>query len=446
MTELETALAYLRHLVGEPISEKERVAARRLLVDSIGCALGGARDDIAVMTTGTLARDPDGVGILGSDVRLRPADALLVHAAAIRCMDFNDIFSRRNNQHPSEFVVPIVLALAEREKWSGARAIDATAIGYRIFLAMGEMWEGLLGRGWAPSASLGRHTAAALVALLRGCDDTVTANAMAIGAITAPTLGAVFKGQLSSAKSLVNGMAARAGWEAVDLAVAGITGPRDAFEAAGGFDTMAGGPFIPPDKGQPMLTAADVSLKAYPTMFMTHTSIASAIDIAPRISGRLADVKSVSVRVPEKVVAMAAAESKWQVTTREAAQFSLPLSVATSLVNGACGLQELTTERLSAPEVKAILSVMDVAADNKWKGYEGGRVEVALADGTMLSAETDAAPGHPKNPMTDDAVLAKFTSLATETLGAKTAASVAAAIAALPEAKDIGALMTASRV
>src|SRR5690606_23356484 len=109
---------------------------------------------------------PDGVAVLGTTKRLLPGDALLVHAAAIRCLDFNDVFSRRNNHHPSEFVIPTVLALAGIEGWSGRKALEATAQGYRIFLAMGEMWEGLLGRGWAPASTLGRATAAALVCLL----------------------------------------------------------------------------------------------------------------------------------------------------------------------------------------------------------------------------------------------------------------------------------------
>jgi 2-methylcitrate dehydratase PrpD len=268
---------------------------------------------------------------------------------------------------------------------------------------------------------------------------------MAIGAITAPTLGVVFKGQMSDAKSLVNGMAARAGWEAVDLALAGITGPRDAFEAAGGFDTMTGGPFIAPDHNAPFLTGADVSLKAYPTVFMTHTAIASAIELATRLDGRLGDISAVRVQVPEKVAAMAAAPQRWEVSTREAAQFSLPLAVATSLANGACGLGELSPDHLAAPEVKALLAVMDVGVEPKWQGYEGGRVEVTLGDGTTETSETTAAPGHPNNPMTSEQVLAKFMSLAAETLGAERATKVSAEVAALERAPNIAALLGASR-
>jgi len=442
MTELETALAYLHHLMAQPVQEAERQAAGRLLVDSIGCALGGLHDEVTVRTLRAMSPQADGVGILGHMTRLRPADALLVHGAAIRCMDFNDVFSRRNNHHPSEFVVPIVLALAEKGKWTGARTIEATALGYRIFLAMGEMWEGLLGRGWAPASTLGRSTAAALVGLLQDQPDDVVINAMAIATITAPTLGVVFKGELSHTKSLVNGMAARAGWEAVELAAAGITGPRDAFEGTAGFDQMSGGAFIPPDQDGPMLTAADVSLKAYPTVFMTHTAIAAAIQLSDQVRGPL---RRIRVHAPEKVVTMAAAESRWRISTREAAQFSLPLAVATALMNGACGIAQLTPERLNAPDVKAALSVMETAVEPRWSGYEGGRVEVELDDGQSLSAEILAAPGHPANPMTEAQVLEKFVALASESFGEERALRIAKAVESLASAPSIEAIMEATR-
>jgi 2-methylcitrate dehydratase PrpD len=190
---------------------------------------------------------------------------------------------------------------------------------------------------------------------------------------------------------------------------------------------------------------AAVSLKAYPTVFMTHTAIASAIDLASRVRGRLSEIRRVDVRVPEKVATMAAAEPRWHITTRDAAQFSLPLAVATSIVNGACGLSELAVDRLTAPEVMSILAVMDIGVDPKWAGYEGGRVELTFIDGTTVASETTVAPGHPTNPMTEAQVLAKFMSLAAENLGPDRAKRVAAKIAKLATASDISDMMASTR-
>src|SRR5690606_19908075 len=95
-----------------------------------------------------------------------------------------------------------------------------------------------------------------------------------------------------------------------------------------GFNQMAGGPFLAPDSSEPMLTCADVSLKAYPTVFMTHSAIACAAGLAQQIGGDLDSLRRIRVFAPEKAVAMTATEAKWKVRTREEAQFSLPVAVA----------------------------------------------------------------------------------------------------------------------
>src|SRR5690606_19496935 len=367
----------------------ERAAAQRLFVDTIGCAMGGISDPVASRVLTALLEFRDGVSILGHSKKVLPADALLVHAAAIRCLDYNDVFSRRNNHHPSEFVVPIVMALAEIEGWSGERIIEATVMGYRVFLAMGEMWEGLLGRGWAPASTLGRPTAAALVCILRGASVEITLNAMAIAAITAPTLGVVFKGELSGMKSLVNGMAARAGWEAAELAAAGISGPGDALEGVAGFDAMAGGAFSVPDPGSAMLTASDVSIKVFPTVFMIHSAIAAAVALSSRLNG---SPRRVVGHAPEKAVSMSASEKRWAITSRESAQFSLPLCVATALVHGRCGMAEREPPLLNGDAVQAVRSVRRIEIEPEWTGYSGGRVSVETADGQTCSHEVLEPP------------------------------------------------------
>jgi 2-methylcitrate dehydratase PrpD len=216
------------------------------------------------------------------------------------------------------------------------------------------------------------------------------------------------------------------------------------FEGTAGFDQMAGGAFLAPDPSAPMLTAADVSLKAYPTVFMTHAAIASAIEVSGRIGGRLGEVAGIRVAAPQQAVTMTAAEPKWNVRTLEEAQFSMPVAIAASLVSGACGLGELSTKRLATPQIDAVLAAMTIEADPKWTGYEGGRVTVTLKDGTVLESETTTAPGHSKNPMTDAQVRAKFLSLAGETLGEARAGKALEAVLALPQASGIGALMAAA--
>jgi 2-methylcitrate dehydratase PrpD len=426
----------------EAVGADERAAAWRCLTDTAGCAVAGADDPAADAAASTLTTH-EGVRLLGRRDRARPADAMLVQSASIRALDFNDVYSGRNNHHPSENVVPAVLAVAELDGWDGARALDAVARSYRVALGLGELWAGLLDRGWAPSGTIGRISTAVTIAALRGLDPAVATQAAAIATVTAPTLGVVFKGRVSGVKSLVNGMAGRAAWEAVDLALAGLTGPSDALEAPGGFDTMVGGERL---HALPRLGCPDISLKAYPTVFMTHAAIAAALELRARAEYAEGAPSEVVVSVPEAVATMAAAPRRWSPASVEEAQFSLPVAVAVALSHGSCRVEDFAEGLLEEAGVQDLLSVMRVEAgsDPSWSAYGGGRVSVVDARGRRHEALCTIAPGHPDRPLTDQQVKDKTVGLASRRLGDARAEALFAALAGIADAESLTAVFDAA--
>ncbi len=441
MTLLQESLDLLDEISGRPIAGSERDAALRCLVDTVGCALGGATQNVTLAVKRSLAPDSSGVAVLGFDERYRPADAMVLHAAAIRCLDFNDYFTARNNYHPSEHVIPAVLAIAEMQRWTGRHLLDAIAQGYRISLGFGEMWAGLLDAGWAPSATLGRISTAAILTRLHGLDRQTQLNAMSIAALTSPTLGVVFKGEMSGMKSVVNGLAGKAAWEAMDLARAGLTGPSDVLEGTAGFESQT--------RARPELEAAtlgveDIAFKAYPTVFLTHASIAAALEVAASHDHSPAAIVAVRVDAPPKVVDMAGSPSRWDASTTHEAQFSLPVTVATSLYHGACGFDELSDEAVSSHEVRRIVSLMEIRPSDAWTGYQGGRVTVEYDDGRSISREIAIVPGLP-GAFTDDQLFSKFRSLTGLRLADVQLAEVEAQLRNLVHAQSLEPLLTAVR-
>jgi 2-methylcitrate dehydratase PrpD len=104
------------------------------------------------------------------------------------------------------------------------------------------------------------------------------------------------------------------------------------------------------------------------------------------------------------------------------AKFSLPWSVAALIVDGDVGVPTYELDSVLRPEVAALSAkvrseITDgggvVAADAP------GHVEVTLTDGTVLVGEVDRSAGGPSNPLSDDALLAKFYG----NVGGETAAS-----------------------
>lgn len=441
MTLLQESLDRLDEIADRPISGSEREAGLRCLVDTVGCALGGATQHVTLAVKASLTHDLSGVSVLGLEERYRPADAMVLHAAAIRCLDFNDYFTARNNYHPSEHVIPAVLAIAEQRRWTGEQIVDAIALGYRISLGFGEMWAGLLDSGWAPSATLGRISTAALLARMRGLGRVTQLNAMSIAALTAPTLGVVFKGEMSGMKSVVNGLAGKAAWEAVELARAGLTGPSDVLEGTAGFESQTR---ARPDLDTPALGADDIAFKAYPTVFLTHASIAAALEVAAAGDHSPAAMVAVRVDAPPKVVEMAGAPSRWDASTTHEAQFSLPVTVATSLQHGACGFAELSDAAVSSREVRRIVSLMDIRPSDSWTGYQGGRVTVNYENGRSTSREVALVPGTP-GAFTDEQLFSKFRSLAGLHLDNERVVRAEGELRNLPHAPSLEPLLTAVR-
>ena len=78
--------------------------AKRFLLDSFGCALGGYQqhdvkialeviDEIAAIGRAT---------VIGTGRRIDPVSATLANALMIRCMDYNDIYWKQDPCHPSD--------------------------------------------------------------------------------------------------------------------------------------------------------------------------------------------------------------------------------------------------------------------------------------------------------------------------------------------------------
>lgn len=443
MTELVRLHAFAAELAARPVDDAERAAAWACLLDSVGCALAGAAEPVVDRAARLAIAFDDGAGaggetgLLGRPEQVPLVSALLVNGAAIRALDFNDTYSGRNNHHPSESVIPLALAVAERDGWPGTRLVDAVAVGYRLSLSLGECWSGLLGRGWAPAATLGQIASTAFAAHLLDLDVATTVQAMALAALTAPALAVVFRGELSDAKSMVSGLAAQSAWRAVAMARAGLTGPRDVLEGSGGFDELVGGPI---EIGAAEVDARSIWHKAHPTVFFVHAAIDAAAEVSAALGGGLADVladekTAVEVRVPPHVARSGASPARWAPADRESAQFSLPMCTAVALRTGVCGLPELAAavhggDRAATAD---LLRRMTVVPDERWSGYSGAVVTVQRGGEVLAESTIEHAKGSPENPFTRSELRDKYRRLVS---GAHTAAFAGETLAALEGVLD----------
>src|SRR5437764_8474390 len=132
------------------LSQDAVYQAKRFLLDSVGCALGGYQQHdvkIALQVIDEIAgRGP--ATVIGTEKKIDPVSASFANALMIRCMDYNDIYWKQDPSHPSD-IFPAALACCERAKSDGRELIVGLVLGHEFEMRFCEAaFPGIRERGW----------------------------------------------------------------------------------------------------------------------------------------------------------------------------------------------------------------------------------------------------------------------------------------------------------
>jgi len=341
------------------------------------------------------------------------ADAALVNGIAGHALDFDDVAL---GGHPSTVLVPAVLAEGERLDISGEEALRAYWVGY-------EVWAELFRRepdpyhrkGWHPTAVLGVVGATAAVAYLNKLPPEKCQHAIAIAASMACGLVANFG---TMTKPLHAGRASSAAIDAVRLAASGLTGAPDAIEHHAGF-LAALSPQGRVDRESPAselgrelrVLEYGLSIKKYPTCYATHRVIDGVLDLARANGVRSVDVEEVRARIG---ISQASMLRNHKPVTGLEAKFSLEFAVASALVAGKVGLDELTDAFVGERAVRDVFPKVLITTDDSRCPIEpifaeNDRVQIVLRDGrTLDTGDIRFARGNAMAPLAPAELRTKF--------------------------------------
>ena len=209
--------------------------AKRIVLDTFACAVGGY-EGLPTDIIRKFVRRSGGTKestILGSVEKTNRAHATYANGTALRYLDHNDYYYRRDNSHASGNVAA-AFAVAEAEKLGGKDAILGTVIGYEMQLRLchhcGSMWN----RGWASATNLAM-SGAALTSRLMCLDEVQTANAISIAGSHNNTLTESKHGNIPMLKGTAEAFICKGGVEAALMAADGLTGPEQIFEGRWGW-------------------------------------------------------------------------------------------------------------------------------------------------------------------------------------------------------------------
>ncbi len=422
-------------LAPEDLAPARRHRMRVALLDFLDCVLAGSTVPEAVQAR-ALAR-PGALRVPGCDEGLDAASAIVAWGATGALLQWHDGYGRGGN-HPSSSILPVLFA--QSRDWS--RMLMPAIVGYETanrLAALTHPRQTLAGS--APTSSMGAIGAAAALARWESLDEDTTARALGLAAFWAPI--AAFEGLRArgSGVPLHSGLAARAGWEAVQAAKAGLEASPQLLEGSGGpglLQLLAGAdaaPALPDPASWRAETLDQVYLKAFPGCRHVHPAVEAALGLRDDLPADPATWRSIVVRT-YRVAQGFSAQPRAGFELYDSLM-SLPWCVALALLEGAPDLAAVTTQR-GRPALGALASRVRIehapAHEACYPAQLGATIEVVLADGRVHTQEAalryaDAgvqySPAGPFGPVLDESgVRAKFVRLATAAAGSRTDAGL----------------------
>ena len=391
-------------------------AAERMIVDSLGCALGSFREPVSeiVRTVASRRHLEDGSPVFGTGLRAQPDQAAFANSVMIRFLDYNDTYGSVSGVgHPSDYIPAATVSLHGR-KVSGDAALRGILVGYEVFCRLTDATR--LGVEQIDHVLSGAVASAAAVAVSNGLSAEQTREALSLAVTANLSLQATRLGNLSMWKGCAAGNACRNGVFAAELALLGMSGPEAPFEGRGGLTQVTG---REPDMSaleaweEPAIRRCHV--KRYPSGYFSQGAVEAAVDVRGRLVDAASSSPIASVRVGtfefgRKV--MSGDQQKWHPTTRETADHSIPYVVACALARGRVGHHDLDVSQLDSPDIRAILDVLKVEEDAEcvaaWPEACMNKVTVTLADGVQEAQTVRYYRGHAKNPLSDQELEDKF--------------------------------------
>ena len=393
---------FVSQLRYEQIPESVRDRAKLLILDSLGCAIYGAKLEwcrILQQTFGDLDASRT-TSIWGTAQTLSSTNAALINGTQVQGFELDDVH-RDGVLHCGAVVLPALIAVAESHTpMSGRDFLTAAIAGYEIGPRVGRcMGQEHIGQGWHSGATLGVFSAAAGAARGLKLDPEQTVHALGIAGTQAAGLMAAQYGAM--VKRMHAGRSSQSGLYGALLAKAGFTGIRDVFEAPyGGFcttfsrstdrfnlDALSAG------LGSEW-EAMRVALKFYSCVGSNHTTLDAIGDIRKRRPFTLSELGRIVVHGSRVTADHVGWPYKPEGLT--SAQLNLPYCVATLLLEGDVFVDQFTDEAVAdrgRMELSRKVEVVeDPAITARGARYRHMvRVDVHLSDGSVHS-ETREAP------------------------------------------------------
>jgi 2-methylcitrate dehydratase len=395
----------------------EMVACR--LVDNAAVALAALdRGPVATARAMALAHPRAGGGtLIGLPAATTVAAewAAWANGTAVRELDFHDTFLAADYAHPADSIPPLV-AVAQQKGVAGARLLAAIAVAYEVHTSLVKAIS-LHAHKKDHVAHLAPAIAAGLGALL-GVETPALYHAINQAVHLGFSTRQSRKGDITSWKASAPAWAGKLAIEAVDRAMRGEGAPNPIYEGEDGVIAwmLAGAEaeylVTLPAPGERPRGILETYPKEHSAEYQAQALIDLALDLRQRLDARDLDgVREIVVQTSHHTHTVIGSGSndpeKYDPdASRETLDHSIMYILAVALEDGRWHhVGSYAPERARRPSTVALWRKVRTVEDPAWtRRYHepdptqkafGGRVEVRLADGSVVAEERLVANAHP---------------------------------------------------
>jgi 2-methylcitrate dehydratase PrpD len=420
------------------LSQAARNAARRGVVDWIGCAVAGSPHK-TLTTLLSVLQEVSGkpqATVFGRKLRLGLLEAPLANGQMGHVLDYDDTHMGGVVLHTSSPVLAALFALAERTPVSGADFMLAYAIGFEAGVRAGRTAPGHHKGGWHLTGTLGTIAAGVAGGRLIGLDRQRLTYAMGIAATQSAGMQ---QNRGTMGKSFHAGKAASNGVLAALLAERGFDSTQEIIEGKKGFARIYS------DVAEPEQLIAGLGgawliesngHKPYACGVVLHPLIDAIVALRNRDAIDPQQVSEISLRVHPLVLSITGVIEP---STGLQSKFSFVHSAAVALIDGAAGVAQYSDAKAADPAIAALRRKVKAVADDTLRKDEA--YAAIAAGGKRHDIHVAHASGTIDNPMSDAAIEAKFMANATPVIGRDRAEQARAFVASLEKQPDMRELI-----
>ena len=426
-------ICFFKNIHGMDLSEPVIHQLRRVILDTVGCALGGYETPMgeSMAAMGESFSQPGGAPVMGSAHDTSPFLAALINGSLANALDADD-GHRTAKGHPAGVIIPAAMAATHISPVSGEIFLRAVLCGYEVGIRAGQAKN--RGNTYHGSGYWAAFGACAAAGCILGISPEQQAHALGITEILAPNcqlMGWVGSRNIPMIKEGM-GWAASTGLVAALMAKNGVTGTLTLFAEEENRALLAtlGSDF----------EILRLYFKKYPCCRWTH----AVLDILfNKVSEERIEHRNIRA-VHIKTFHRASLLDNPRPETMEAAQYSLPFLVAVALMKGEVTPDTIARSLLD-PAVSVLAEKVSISVDPEFESRFPERalagVRLELEGGRRVYRAAETVPGDWDHPLTDVELRDKFDCLAQRRVTPEQAEQIFESTEALMSLPDISAYM-----